>query len=51
MKMVYTQQTIILGLLFLLMACTTAKDLHGSKKVVMPVEEIHLKLVNRVDRR
>ena len=51
MKMVYTQQMIILGLVFLLMACSSAEKLQGSKKAVLPVEEIHLKLVNRIDRR
>tara|TARA_B100000925_G_scaffold291813_1_gene281581 strand:- start:2037 stop:2192 length:156 start_codon:yes stop_codon:yes gene_type:complete len=51
MKMVYTQQMIILGLLFLLMACSSAQELQGSKKAVLAVEEIHLKLVNRIDRR
>jgi predicted component of type VI protein secretion system len=51
MKMVYTQQMIILGLLFILMACSSTSELQGSKKAVLPVEEVHLKLVNRIDRR
>jgi hypothetical protein len=49
MKMVLAQQVTILGLTFLLMACSSTVE-HGRSPAKVSAEEIHQQVLSRFDR-